>query len=111
MKNVNRLSFPLLVLTIFVSAPAVFAQEHELALLIARLKASDRTLDSVGQVKAAFSGATTYQINYANRLINGEIASLHWELAITGAPRTGVKSTDVLLPRSYSTLIFTPGLK
>ena len=98
-------------LMIFAFAPAAFAQEHELALLIARLKPSDRSLDSVGQVKAAFDGSVAYQINYANRMVNGELASLHWELAITGAPRTGVKSSNVLLPRTYSTLIFTPGLK
>jgi len=101
----------MLLLLIFVSAPAVFAQEHELALLVGRLKASDHTLDSVGQVKAAFDGAVTYQINYANRMVNGELVSLHWELAITAAPRTGVKSSNVLLPRTYSTLMFTPGLK
>jgi len=101
----------MLLLLIFVSSPAVFAQEHELALLVGRLKASDSTLNSVGQVKAAFDGAVTYQINYANRMVNGELASLHWELAIAGAPRTGVRSSNVLLPRTYSTLIFTPGLK
>jgi len=111
MKNRKRFCNPMLLLLIFACAPAVFAQEHELALLVGRLKASDHTLDSVGQVKAAFDGAVTYQINYANRMVNGELASLHWELAITGAPRTGVKSSNVLLPRNYSTLIFTPGLK
>ena len=111
MNNRKRFCFPMLLSLIFVSSPAVFAQEHELALLVGRLKASDSTLNSVGQVKAAFDGAVTYQINYANRMVNGELASLHWELAIAGAPRTGVRSSNVLLPRTYSTLIFTPGLK
>jgi len=111
MKNGKRFYFPILLLLILACAPAVFAQEHELALLVGRLKASDRTLDSVGQIRAAFDGALTYQINYANRMVNGELVSLHWELAIAGAPRTGVKSSNVLLPRTYSTLIFTPGLK
>src|SRR5262245_55256376 len=111
MNNRKRFCFLMLAPLIFACAPAVFAQEHELALLVGRLKPSDRTLNSVGSVKAAFDGATTYQINYANRMLNGELASLHWELAITGAPRTGVKSSNVLLPRTYSTLIFTPGLK
>ena len=101
----------MLLLLVFACAPAVLAQEHELALLVGRLKASDRALDSVDQVRAAFDGAVTYQFNYANRMVNGELASLHWELAITGAPRTGVKSSNVLLPRTYSTLILTPGLK
>ena len=113
MKSSKRLCFPALLMMIFAFAPAVFAQEHELALLIGRLKPSDRTLqlNPLPAVDAAFSGAATYQINYANRIINGEVASLHFEIEITGAPRTGVKSSNVLLPRTYSTLIFTPGLK
>ncbi len=111
MKNRKGFCLPILLLMIFACAPSIFAQEHELALLIGRLKASDRSLDSVAPVRAAFSGAVAYQFNYANRMVNGEVASLHWELAITGAPRTGVKSTNVLLPRTYSTLIFTPGVK
>jgi opacity protein-like surface antigen len=111
MKYGKSFCFPMLLLLVLACAPAVLAQEHELALLVGRLKPSDRSLDSVGQVKAAFDGAVSYQINYANRMVNGELASLHWELAITGAPRTGVKSSNVLLPRTYSTLIFTPGLK
>jgi len=98
---------------IFSFAPAVFAQENELALLIGRLKPSDRTLslNPVQTVDAAFDGALTYQFNYANRMVNGELASLHFEIAVTGAPRTGVRSDNFLLPRTYSTLIFTPGLK
>jgi opacity protein-like surface antigen len=113
MKSSKRFCFPALLLLIFAFAPAVFAQEHELAVLVGRLKPSDRSLqlNPVQTVDAAFSGAATYQINYANRVVNGEVASLHFELAVVGAPRTGVKSDNFLLPRTYSTLIFTPGLK
>jgi len=109
----KRFCLPALLLALITIAPAVLAQEHELALLIGRLKPSDRSLslNPTGTVEATFSGAATYQVNYANRIINGEVASMHVELAITGAPRTGVKSSNVLLPRTYSTLIFTPGLK
>jgi opacity protein-like surface antigen len=113
MKSSKRFCFPALLLLIFAFAPAVFAQEHELAVLVGRLKPSDRSLqlNPVQTVDAAFSGAATYQINYANRVVNGEVASLHFELAVIGAPRTGVKSDNFLVPRTYSTLIFTPGLK
>src|SRR5262245_16138188 len=111
MKNKKGLCLLVLLAMLFACAPAVFAQEHELALLIGRLKASDRSLDSLEPVKAVFDGAVTYQFNYANRMVNGEVASLHWEIAITGAPRTGIKSSNVLLPRTYSTLFLTPGLK
>jgi len=109
----KRFCLPALLLALITFAPAVLAQEHELALLVGRLKPSDRSLslNPVGTVEATFSGAAAYQFNYANRIINGEVASMHVELAITGAPRTGVKSSNVLLPRTYSTLIFTPGLK
>jgi opacity protein-like surface antigen len=98
-------------LSLMAFAPAVFAQEHEVALLIGRLKPSDRGLDAVQPIQAAFDGAVSYQINYANRMLNGELASLHWELMIAGAPNTGVRSTDLLLPKNYSSLFFMPGLK
>ena len=44
MKSSKIFCFPVLLLMIFAFAPAVFAQENEIALLIGRLKPSDRTL-------------------------------------------------------------------
>ena len=113
MKSSKRFFFPVLLLMIFAFAPAVFAQENEIALLIGRMKPSDRSLslNPAPAIDATFDGALTYQFNYANRVVNGEVASLHFELAVTGVPRTGVRSDNFLLPRTYSTLIFTPGLK
>jgi hypothetical protein len=113
MKSSKKFSFLALPLMIFFFAPAVFAQKNELALLIGRMKPSDRSLslNPAPAIDATFDGALTYQINYANRVVNGEFASLHFELAVTGVPRTGVRSDNFLLPRTYSTLIFTPGLK
>jgi opacity protein-like surface antigen len=113
MKSSKKFCLPALLLLVFAFAPAVFAQEHELAFVVGRLKPSDRSLslNPVQTAEAAFSGAATYQINYSNRVVNGEVASLHFELPVIVAPRTGVKSDNFLLPRTYSTLIFTPGLK
>ncbi|HEY8459079.1 MAG TPA: hypothetical protein VIM99_01795 [Blastocatellia bacterium] len=113
MKSSKRFYFPALLTLIFACAPAVFAQEHELAFLFGRLKPSDRSLslNPVQTVDAAFSGAATYQINYSNRVVNGELASVHFEIPVVVAPRTGVKSDNFFLPRTYSTLLFTPGLK
>ena len=113
MKSSKRFSFLALLLMTFAFAPAVFAQENEIALLIGRMKPSDRSLslNPAPAINATFDGALTYQFNYANRVVNGEVASLHFELAVTGVPRTGVRSDNFLLPRTYSTLIFTPGLK
>ncbi len=111
MSNKWKLCIPALLLAIVAGAPAAFAQEHEVGVLVGRLKPTDRGLQSLGPIKAAFDGAVTYQVNYANRMVDGDLASLHWEIAITGAPRTDVKSTGLLLPRNYSSLFLTPGLK
>lgn len=111
MKNKKGLFLLILPLVLFAFAPAAFAQEHEVAVLIGRINASDRGLDSLQPVKTAFDGTLSYEVNYANRLLNGELASLHWELTIVGAPSAGVKSTNLLLPKNYSSLFFTPGLK
>jgi opacity protein-like surface antigen len=115
MQSSKRFCFLALLPLIFAFAPAVFAQENEVAFVIGRLKPSDRSLslNPVQSVDAAFSGAATYQINYANKIVNGELASLHFEIPIIVAPRTGVEvqSNNFLLPRTYSTVIFTPGVK
>jgi opacity protein-like surface antigen len=113
MKSSKRFWFPALLLLTFTFAPTVFAQEHELAFVVGRLKPSDRSLslNPIPAAETAFSGAATYQINYANRVVNGELMSLHLEVPVTVAPRTGVKSDNFFLPRTYSTVMFTPGLK
>ncbi len=98
-------------LMMFACAPVAFAQENELGVLVGRMKTGDRGLRSLEPIEAAFDGAVTYQFNYANRIVDGDLASLHWELVITGAPRTNVRSTSLLLPRNYSSLFLTPGLK
>jgi len=92
-------------------APSAFAQGNEIAVLVGRINASDQSIDSLAPIKTAFDGSLTYQFNYANRLLNGGIASLYWELAITGAPGADVKGASLLLPKNYSSLFLTPGLK
>jgi len=92
-------------------APAVYGQENEIAVLIGRLEPTDRNLASLDTIKAALDGSVTYQFNYANRIVDGGLASLHWELAITGAPNSDVGGANLLLPKNYSSLFFTPGLK
>jgi hypothetical protein len=113
MKSSKRFCFPALLLLIFTFAPAVFAQEHELAFVVGRLKPSDRSLslNPLPPIETAFDGAATYQINYSKRMVNGELASLHFEIPVVIAPRVGVKSDNFFLPRTYSTVLFTPGMK
>ncbi len=99
-----------MLLTTMLSSVA-FAQANEIAVLVGRLKATDRSLDSLEPIKAAFDGSVTYQFNYASRMIDGGIASLYWEMAITGAPGADVRGSSLLLPSNYSSLFFTPGVK
>lgn len=97
---------------IFLSyAPTAFSQEHEVAFLIGRLKPTDKGLQSLEPIKAAFDGSAAYQINYARRIVEGGAVSVHWEILGLGAPRSGIKSSNVFLPRSYSSFFLTPGLK
>lgn len=92
-------------------APAAAAQENEIAVLVGGIKTGDKGLQSTQPIRAAFNGAVAYEAAYAHRLVNGTLASLHFELVIAGAPKTGVESTALLLPRNYSSLFFAPGLK
>lgn len=101
----------LLVGLLLACATLAAAQEHEFALLVGGMKTGDRGLSSTQSVRAAFDGARAYEANYARRIVDGKLASLHWEITVAGAPRTGVKSTNLLLPRNYSTLFLAPGLK
>ncbi|MDQ3009827.1 MAG: outer membrane beta-barrel protein [Blastocatellia bacterium] len=87
------------------------AQENEIAVMVGGVKTGDKGLQSSSTIKAAFDGATAYELNYAHRMVDGKVASLHWELMIAGIPKTGVKSTNLILPRSYSSLFLVPGLK
>jgi opacity protein-like surface antigen len=98
-------------MVLFVCTSVAYAQSSELAVLVGRINTGDRGIQGLQPVKAAFDGAVAYELSYANRMVDGKVASLHWELTIAGAPKRGVKSTNLVLPKNYSTLFFTPGLK
>lgn len=93
------------------SAVVASAQEREISILVGRLKTGDKGITGVQTIKAAFDGAVSYEISYGRRFVDGEIAALYGELLIAGAPSTKIKVTNFVLPNSYSTLFFTPGLK
>lgn len=101
----------LLTVLLMVYPAIIFAQENELAVLVGGMKTGEKGLRSTQPASAAFDGALTYEVSYARRFVDGSLASLHWEITGVGAPRTDVKSTGLLLPRNYSTIFVTPGLK
>jgi opacity protein-like surface antigen len=92
-------------------AIAASAQERELSVLVGRLKTGDKGISSAQAIKAVFDGAVSYQITYGRRFTDGQVVALYGELLIAGAPSTKINVTNFVLPKSYSTLFFTPGLK
>ena len=99
-----------LVLTIF-GASTASAQKNEIGLLIGGMSPLDRDAKAPGLGKVAIGTGLAYQINFAHRLVNAKVAALYFEIPITGTPGTDINSSNVLSPRSYSSLFITPGLK
>jgi len=88
MKSSKRFCFPALLLLIFRlcarrlcarerTGPGGRAFETQRPLTVAGPSPTD---------KNGISGAATYQINYAKRIVNGEVASLHFEIPVIVAP-------------------------
>ncbi len=111
MKLIKVKSLFAVLLILIGSAVVSYAQEREIGILVGRLKTGDKGIQGVQTIKAAFDGAVSYEITYGRRFVDGEIAALFGELLIAGAPSTKIKVTNVVLPNSYSSLFFTPGLK
>lgn len=88
-----------------------YAQQREISILVGRMKTGDKGIQGAQTIKAAFDGAVSYEVTYGRRFVDGQIAALYGELLIAGAPSTKIKVTNFVLPDSYSTLFFTPGLK
>ena len=104
-------SFIAILALILLSATAAVAQKHEIAFTSGGLKIGERGFDLPNPGRLKFGTGFTYEINYARRFFDGKIAALYFEFPFAGTPRTKVDSTNVLSPRSYSSLFFTPGIK
>lgn len=90
---------------------SVHAQQNEIGLLIGRVEPSDRGLTSSIPVDAVLRGSVAYQISYASRLLDGGVAALYGEMVIAGAPNSRIRASNLLVPDTYSSLFFTPGLR
>ena len=86
------------------------AQRNELGLGLGGMVTSDRTIQlpsSLINVK----GSLTYYLNYSHRIADFKLASVHVEFPLAASPSTDIDSSNVLVPRNYSSFFFTPGLK
>jgi hypothetical protein len=101
----------MMVVLILLCAYSTRAQKHEIAFTSGGLKIGEKgfNLPNPGFVK--FKTGFTYEINYAQRLVDAKLAALYFELPFAGTPRTKITSTNALSPRSYSSLFFATGLK
>lgn len=96
---------------ILLSCDAAFAQQNEVAFTSGGLKIGERGFDLPQPGFIKFGTGFTYELNYARRLVDAKLAALYFEVPFAGTPRTKVKTTNALSPRSYSSIFFTPGLK
>jgi hypothetical protein len=90
-----------------------FAQEpkNEVGLLLGALSTGSREIRLPTLSTADIGSGLTYQANYARRLVDAKVASLHVEVLFAATPLVEVRSTNTLIPRDYASLFLTPGLK
>lgn len=100
----------ILTVLLLIGRPA-FAQRHEVAFTSGGLKIGERGFDLPQPGFLEFGTGFTYEISYAKRLLDARLAALYFEFPLAGTPRTKVKTTNVLSPKSYSSIFFTPGIK
>ena len=94
-------------------ASRAWAQDtkHEVGLLFGALSTGSRDIQLPSLSKAEIGVGGTYQANYARRIANAKLASLHVEVLFAATPLVKIKSTNIFIPRDYASLFLTPGLK
>jgi hypothetical protein len=106
-----KLKLALTLAVLLLGARSSAAQRHEVAFTSGGLKIGERGFDLPQPGFLKFGTGFTYELNYAGRIFDAKLAALYVEVPFAGTPRTKVTTTNVLSPRSYSSIFFTPGLK
>jgi outer membrane autotransporter protein len=96
---------------VFSTGGSAHAQKREVGLLLGGINVGDRDIQSPQSGRLSIGAGLTYQVNYAQRLIQGRPASLYFEVHLAATPSTDVKSSNVTLPRNYASLFITPGVR
>lgn len=96
---------------ILMCSGSVMAQKHEIGFLVGGTRTGQQNfqLPTIGNFETGTG--FTYEVTYARRIVDGEVASLHFEIVFALAPKTKVNSAFIFLPRDYSSLFLTPGIK
>jgi len=104
----------LLIASLFIIAPAVWAQDdraNEVGLLLGAVVTPDLTLSSPPGGRTEFAAGLTFQATYARRLARFPLAQLSLEIPFLAAPSVDVRSSNVDVPSEYASLFITPGLR
>lgn len=104
-----KLILPLSVVVL--AALNVFAQQNEVGFLLGAndTQGSDFAPPSIGSIRPG--NGLTYVVTYGRRFTDAKLASMHFEMLFAATPNTDINSSNVLVPRSYSSIFLTPGLK
>jgi opacity protein-like surface antigen len=96
---------------IVLAAINVCAQQNEVGLLLGAndTQGQDFAPPSIGSFRPGTG--LTFEITYARRFTDAKLASMHFEVVFAATPNTDINSSNVALPRSYSSIFLTPGLK
>lgn len=101
----------LLLCLIVFGTTATFAQKDEVGLLLAVNNTENRDfeLPSLGSVR--IGNGLSFEATYARRFADAKLASLHFEIVFVVTPSSEINTSNVFVPRSYSTIFLTPGFK
>ena len=106
-----KLRVMLILIVVLLIGQSAFAQRREVAFTSGGLKIGERGFDLPQPGFLSFGTGFTYEISYAQRLLDARLAALYFEIPLAGTPRTTVKTTNALSPKSYSSIFFTHGIK
>jgi hypothetical protein len=98
-------------MTVLVILAPTYAQKHEIAFVSGVLRTGEHQFEfpSPGFVRTGTD--FTYQVSYAHRFFDGKIAALYFEFPLAVTPKKEFRTTNVVFPKSYSSIFFTPGIK
>jgi len=108
MSKPDPVALALLTLSLAMGAKA---QKNEASFLVGGLKTGSRGITDAAAGSIDSGASTAYEINVATRLLNARLVSLYFEFPLIVAPNTDLTSSNVLVPKNYSSIFFTPGLK
>jgi opacity protein-like surface antigen len=106
---ITKLTLPLCLMVF--AAINVCAQQNEIGFLLGAndTQSSDFSPPSLGSLRPG--NGLTFEITYARRLSDMKLASMHFETVLAVTPNTDIDTSNIVVPRSYSSIFLTPGLK